>query len=100
MRDFVGFRFCCSNFARSHSMTDAEGGKRSLIGAGELQPRTAMAAIQFHSAERDKVSSLKGAPVQVTTLPDGLQYSGLSRRRSAMTRLRIAAARRTSSGLV
>lgn len=27
MRDLVDFRFDCSAFARSHSMTDVEGGK-------------------------------------------------------------------------
>ncbi len=26
MRDLVGFRFGCSDFARSHSVTDVEGG--------------------------------------------------------------------------
>ncbi len=30
MRDLVGFRFDYSDFARSHSMTDVEGGNRTL----------------------------------------------------------------------
>ena len=33
MRDLVGFRFGCSDFARSHSMTDVEGGELPFSGA-------------------------------------------------------------------
>jgi hypothetical protein len=35
MRDLVGFRLGCSDFARSHSMTDVEGGKRPFAALAE-----------------------------------------------------------------
>jgi hypothetical protein len=33
MRDLVDYRFDCSDFARSHSMTDVEGGLQTFAGS-------------------------------------------------------------------
>ena len=51
-RDLVGFHFGCSDFARSHSMTDAEGGERSLAASWMSGSDFPKAAVQAERSDR------------------------------------------------